>query len=254
MRAHILGGTTFDESERHEQTIEEKTFMQSLHSRVLAASLLGAWLMFATAANAEPLTATGFFVGSQTITLTDPARNGNVPAGAFSLNPPAGEIAYCIDLAQTISFGTLYTDYTKSSLAADGVLSSLRKGEIAQLFHGFYTTSLLNSTNSAAFQLALWEILFETGSTLDVDGAHGGTRGVNYASNPDTPGSVIAIADAWLAGLGAFSTDTTGLYTYRSEWHQDQIVYHRTPEPPTWIILCAGLGLIALLARRRVKS
>jgi hypothetical protein len=176
-----------------------------------------------------------------------------VNAGAFSLNPPAGDIAYCIDLAQTINFGTLYNDYTKSSLAADGVLSSLRKGEIAQLFHGFYTTSLLNSTNSAAFQLALWEIVFETGSTLDVDGANTSTRGVNYASNPDTPGSVIAIADAWLAGLGALSTDTTGLYTYRSPEHQDQIVYHRTPEPPTLIILGAGLGLIAFLARRRVN-
>ncbi len=166
---------------------------------------------------------------------------------------PAGDIAYCIDLAQTISFGTPYTDYTKSSLAADGVLSPLRKGEIAQLFHGFYTTSLLNTTNSAAFQLALWEIVFETGPSLDVDGAHAATRGVNYASNPDTPGSVIATADSWLAGLGAFSTDTTGLYTYRSPEHQDQIVYHRTPEPPTLIILGAGLGLIAFLTRRRVN-
>ena len=228
--------------------------MRSLHSGLIGACLLGVCLMFAPAAYAEPLTATGFYLGSaQTISLTDPARNGNVSAGAFSLNPPAGDIAYCIDLAQTISFGTPYIDYTKSSLAADGVLSPLRKGEIAQLFHGFYTTSLLNTTNSAAFQLALWEIVFETGPSLDVDGAHAATRGVNYASNPDTPGSVIAIADSWLAGLGAFSTDTTGLYTYRSPEHQDQIVYHRTPEPPTLIILGAGLGLIAFLTRRRVN-
>ena len=227
--------------------------MRSLPLKLVAACLLGAGLMFAPAAYADPFKATGFAVGSQTITLTDPLRNGNVNAGAFSLNPPAGDIAYCIDLAQTINFGTLYNDYTKLSLAADGVLSSLRKGEIAQLFHGFYTTSLLNSTNSAAFQLALWEIVFETGSALDVDGANTSTRGVNYASNPDTPGSVIAIADAWLAGLGAFSTDTTGLYTYRSPEHQDQIVYHRTPEPPTLIILGAGLGLIAFLTRRRVN-
>src|SRR5882762_10445279 len=188
--------------------------MRLLTFRFVDACLLGAGLMFAPAAYADPFMATGFYLGSaQTVSLTDSLRNGNVPAGAFSLNPPAGDIAYCIDLAQTINFGTLYHDYTKSSLAADGVLSSLRKGEIAQLFHGFYTTSLLNTTNSAAFQLALWEIVFETGSSLDVDGAHAATRGVNYASSPDTPAGVIAIADAWLAGLGAFSTNTTGLYT-----------------------------------------
>ena len=219
-----------------------------------AVGLLGASLMFVPATYADPFKATGFYLGSaETITLTDPLRNGNVHAGAFSLNPPAGDIAYCIDLAQTISFGTLYNDYTKSSLAADGVLSPLRKGEIAQLFHGFYTTSLLNTTNSAAFQLALWEIVFETGSSLDVDGAHAATRGVNYASSPDTPAGVISLAGTWLGALGAFSTDTTGLYTYRSPEHQDQIVYHRTPEPPTLIILGAGLGLIAFLARRRVN-
>jgi hypothetical protein len=210
--------------------------------------------MFTPAAYAEPFKATGFAVGSQTITLTDPFRNGNVHAGAFTLNPPAAEIAYCIDLAQTISFGTLYNDYTKSSLAADGGLTAPRKGEIAQLFHGFYDVSLLNSTNSAAFQLALWEIVFETGASLDVDSTHGATRGVNYATSPDTPGGVIATANVWLAGLGGFSTDTTGLFTYRSGEHQDQIVYHYVPGPPTWTILGAGLGLVAFLLRRRVKS
>jgi hypothetical protein len=228
------------------------TVMHSLHLKLLAASLLGASLMFAPSAHAEPLMATGFAVGSQTITLTNPIRNGNINAGAFSLNPPAGEIAYCIDLAQTISFGVLYNDYTKSSLALDGGLTAARKGGIAQLFHGFYDASLLNSTNSAAFQLALWEILFETDASRDVDSTHAATRGVDYATSPDTPGGVIATANGWLAGLSAFSTDTTGLFTYRSGEHQDQIVYHYVPEPPTWIILCAGLGLVALLMRRRV--
>src|ERR1700682_545132 len=98
--------------------------MRSLPFRFLAICLLGAGLMVAPAAYADPFKATGFYLGSaQTISLTDPLRNGDVHAGAFGLNPPAGEIAYCIDLAQTISFTTPYTDYTKSSLAADGVLS-----------------------------------------------------------------------------------------------------------------------------------
>jgi hypothetical protein len=237
--------------------------MQSLHFRLLVGWLLGAGLIFAPTAHAGPLDhfmATGFALGAaETVSLTDPARSGNVWAGAFNLNPPAGEIAYCIDLAQTINFNVSYDkEYTKRSLAADGMLSALRKGEIAQLFHGFYDMSLQSTTKSAAFQLALWEIVYETGSHLDVDGAHnsplGGTRGANYATGPDGSGTVIWFADQWLSKLGDYSTDTTGLFSYRSDLHQDQIVYHYVPEPPTWVILGAGLGLVALLARRRVKS
>lgn len=229
--------------------------MRSLNFRLLAVSILGASLMFAPPANAEPLHVAGFFVGSQTINLTDPDRNGNVSAGAFILNPPAGEIAYCIDLRQFVNFNDpTYTDYTKSALKLDSVFGQAQKNELAQLYHGFYSASLADSIHSAAFQLAIWEIAFETSGTLDVDGAHSG-KGVNFATGPDGPGSVIGIANGWLSGLnGGLWTDTMGLYTYRSDSHQDQIVYHRTPAPATWMILGAGLGLIAFLRRRRVNS
>jgi hypothetical protein len=200
--------------------------------------------------------ATGFTVGWQSVTLTSPGfvLGPTIPAGALNLNPPAGVIGYCIDIFQTISFNTLYNDYTPKSLATDGFLTAARKGEIAQLFHGFYDMSLTSSTKSAAFQLALWEIVFETGPTLNVDGSNATDRGVNYATNPNTPANVITIADTWLAGLGSFSTDLAGITTYRSEAHQDLIGYHHVPEPATWTLLLAGLGLVTFMARRRVKA
>ena len=71
--------------------------------KLAAVGALVASLMFVPAAQAGPFEATGFYLGgAQTITLTDPLYNGNVSAGAFALNPPAGDIAYCIDLAQSI--------------------------------------------------------------------------------------------------------------------------------------------------------
>jgi hypothetical protein len=213
-------------------------------------------LLCATVARADLLEATGFAVGSQNVTLTSPAfvLGPTVNAGAFNLNPPAGIIAYCIDIFQTLTFGTLYNDYATSSLAADGGLTAARKGGISQLFHGFYDTSLTSSTNSAAFQLALWEIAFETDPGRNVDGANLADRGVTYATSPNTPANVITIADAWLAGLGSFSTDTAGITTYRSGVHQDLISYQHVPEPATWTLLVAGLGLLAFMAHRRMRA
>lgn len=230
--------------------------MRLFQCGILSVCLLSAPLMFAPAARADVLQATGFAVGSRTVSLVSPSPfvSRNVNAGAFNLNPPAGVLVYCIDIFQTIGFGTLYSDYTTTPLAADAQITAARKGEIAQLFHGFYTTSLTDSTNSAAFQLALWEILFETGSTLNVDGGNLANRGVTYARSPNTPPGVVLVADTWLGELGGFSTDLGGFTTYRSPRHQDQISYRPVPEPPTWALVFAGLGTLAFMARHRQRS
>jgi len=231
--------------------------MRSLHFRLIAACLLGASLMFATAAHADSFKAMGFVNGSQTVTLVSPGfTTRDVSAGAFSLATPAGDISYCIDIFEGISFGTTYNNVIKTPLAADSFIlpiSATRKGEIAQLYHSFYFDSLTSSTKSAAFQLALWEILYETSSTLNVDGNDATHKGFTDANSPDTPAGVISQADTWLAGLGG-STDTTGLFTYRRGDFQDQLVYHPTPEPPAWVLLGAGLGVVAFLVRRRAIS
>ena len=224
---------------------------------LVALAGLSAALAFSPAAHADPLEATGFVTGYQNVTLHSPnfVLGPTVHAGAFELNPPAGVEAYCIDIFQTLSFGTKYTDYTKTTLAADGNITAARKSEIAELFHGFYDTSLTSSTNSAAFQLALWEILYETSSTLNVDGSDAADRGVNYATTPNTPSSVITIADTWLANLGKFSNDLDGFTLYRSAYHQDLISYQgHVPEPASLSLLVAGLGVVTAVARRRRKA
>jgi len=230
--------------------------MSSLHRKLVALCILGAGLAWTPTAQADPLMATGFTIGSQPVTLTSPnfVLGPTVNAGAFSLNPPAGVIAYCIDIFQTIHFGTLYYDYTAAPLAADLGLTAARKAEIAQLFHGFYDASLTSATNSAAFQLALWEVTFEDAlNPLNADGASP-SKGSTYATGPDGPGTVIAIANSWLGGLGSFSTDLSGFTTYRSGEHQDLIGYHRVPGPATLVMIAAGLGMLGFAMRRRLGA
>ena len=86
--------------------------MWSLHRKLAALCILSAALAWTQVAQADPLMATGFTVGSQPVTLTSPGfvLGPTVPAGALNLNPPAGVIAYCIDIFQTLSFGALYND------------------------------------------------------------------------------------------------------------------------------------------------
>ena len=227
--------------------------MRSFQRGILALGLLTVPLVFAPAASADLLKATGFADGSEKVSLVSPSfASRDVNAGVFNLSPPSpGVLAYCIEIFQTINFGTLYSDYTTTSLASDGQITAVRKGEIAQLFHGFYAPSLTSSTKTAAFQLALWEILYETGPTLNVDGGDLVSRGVNYANTPNTSVGVISQADTWLAGLGAFSSDVSGFIIYRSPDHQDQM---RVPEPATWALVFAGLTTLAFIARRRKRA
>ena len=233
--------------------------MRSFGRKLFALCILSAALAWVPVAQADPLTATGFHVGSQQVTLTSqgfPTVIGpTVSAGAFDLNPPAGVIAYCIDIFHTLSFGTAYTNYTPHTLASDVELTAARKSQIAQLFHGFYDTSLTSSTNTAAFQLALWEIVFETTSDRNVDSTDP-TKGTTYATDVahggSTPANVISTADSWLGQLNNFSTDLDGFTTYRSYDHQDLIGYHHVPEPPTWMLLFAGVGTLVYLRRRRL--
>jgi hypothetical protein len=102
------------------------------------------------------------------------------------------------------------------------------------------TTSAINS---AAFQLAVWEILYDDDLSLFSGSFH--TNRVGNATD--------ALAESWLAGLGGFS-DKGEIILYQSGEHQDFIGRRPSsdvPEPGPVALI--GIGLVAMLVftRRR---
>lgn len=188
------------------------------------------------AAATDILKPTGYVIGSQVFDVTGA---NNVNAGAFrGLLNGQGIRFFCIELNQYFSFGNTYRDYTISKP------EDFRFARITELFGSFGNVAFSSTLNSAAFQLAVWELIYENpASGYDLDtGAFQVTDDHNHAAT-------VALANAWLESLGSPSATQHGIRLH-SQTHQDFILL---PEPATLALLTLGLLLIVALRRRQAQ-
>ncbi len=165
--------------------------------------------------------------------------------GGVTTAKNASFMAWCIDIYDNMQS----TDYTLKSGPNYGPIShnTLTSAKVLELerLASNDLSKVTDAKTSSAFQLAAWEIMAEKGSTLNVSN---GTFSVyGDALGADT------LANSWLGSLGT-AAPTEQLYIWSANTPgntQDLAVFAPVPEPETYAMMLAGLGLLGGMARWR---
>ncbi len=170
-------------------------------------------------------------------------RAGGVLAGQFRMTDDAPDglgdfLAFCVDLAQTLKPGQ---SYSVEALP----FSTAAVANLDRLFTGFYT-GVTDRLSAAAFQVAIWEIITDSDTVLDL-----ASGGFTAANRHGASGDVIASATALLNGLSGAGAGGYQITFLRSATSQDLITVSPVPLPGAAGLLAASVLAFGAIRRRR---
>jgi PEP-CTERM motif len=243
-------------------------------SKLLISLGAAAALLAATAASAVPViiddaggTAVQFRFGDEdsatsTVDIDLPTNfSPSVTAGEFksTINGNSGFYTFCLELEEDLFSGTPGQDYTPVQVGGGGEArfsTAVQQTRLDRLYANHYSAASTDATgqSAAAFQLLLWEIVYEGTGALDL---LSGTFALGPAGDP----TARATAIAWGSGLDATS-GTSGLTFFEllNVGWQDllyaspdgRIPPAAVPEPGSLALL--GLGALAAFTRSRKRA
>lgn len=186
--------------------------------------------------------------------------NEYVRAGGFDLSttavatPASSFVAWCLDIVHDLTLPSQYTITTNPFVNTTGDIDDFRLNNILKLFNTTYgTLNLADANQSAGFQLALWELVYEkatNGYSLN---------GGRFESN-DT--GARTYANTFLGNLTKTAVNAFQLVFYEStdlvkdgrNWEQkSQNLVGIAPVPLPAAGLMLGAGLLGLFALKRSK-
>lgn len=175
-----------------------------------------------------------------------PIRDYLTGAMQYTVENAGSFEAFCIELSQMHSVAG-YKEYTQGSFGA--TQANLLQG----LFSSSYA-SLSTDNDRAAFQTAIWEITHETSGTLNA-GAGTYRFGSITGGTADQKTAFLTKVNSFLTAAANYHDQPKYLLTkLESATYQDLLTVTAVPEPESYAMLLAGLGVVGFVARRRRRD
>ncbi len=185
---------------------------------------------------------------------------GTTSGGEFAITYATGSfVSFCLETNESLSYGPSYT-VTLNSVAVKGgtgVLANAGLGDVAGtagvsdplsnatawLFSKYIAGTLsgqgANNASANKAQSAIWFLENETGGS----------------SNSWATDAIAAVNAGWTnPASGLLRVHVLNLTDGAGGLRQDQLYVAAIPEPETYAMLLAGLGLMGFVARRRQRK
>ncbi|HDS85097.1 MAG TPA: hypothetical protein ENN97_07895 [Phycisphaerales bacterium] len=186
--------------------------------------------------------------------------SGTVEVGVYNLtltnngfDYPLGSMAFCIEPQNTtknkVSYSVVDLSNAPSPLGPGGNPMGAGKADLLRELFGRRFDSVTDNQTAAAFQLAVWEVVFDGGpdygNAWNLTNSNGGNFYVN-----STGSATITLATNWLNELDG-SGPMANLVGLSHQSYQDFVTMYTVPAPGAILLGGLGTSLVGWLRRRR---